>query len=98
MPRLDHVNIYARDPKRMRDFLVAVLGVKEGWRPPFGTRGYWLYFGDQPVIHVSTTERPEYFPEGIYNHAAFGLCSLQGAPGARRELAPVHGCGATARG
>jgi catechol 2,3-dioxygenase-like lactoylglutathione lyase family enzyme len=50
--QFDHVNIHARDQDAMRDFLVALLGVRVGWRPSFSFPGYWLYLGEQPVIHL----------------------------------------------
>jgi len=44
--RLDHVNIHCHQQEPMRDFLVALLGLKVGWRPGFVEPGYWLYYGD----------------------------------------------------
>ena len=44
--RLDHVNIHCRNQEAMRDFLIALLGLKVGWRPGFAEPGYWLYYAD----------------------------------------------------
>ena len=51
---LDHYNLCGpRDVlESMRDFYVEVLGLEVGYRPPFGSFGYWLYAADQPVLHV----------------------------------------------
>jgi len=50
---LNHINIHAEDLEAARDFLLAVLPeLKQGFRPPFDFKGYWLYLGDQPVIHM----------------------------------------------
>ena len=57
MIRFDHVNIRVSDQEAVRDFLVAVIGVKEGPRPPFDFHGYWLYLGDLPVIHLAPRDR-----------------------------------------
>ena len=54
---LDHINI-AGSPDliaRCVAFYVDVLGLTNGHRPQFRTRGFWLYAGDQPVVHL--TER-----------------------------------------
>lgn len=53
--QIDHINI--RGPqgllRRVRDFYCDVLGLKEGFRPPFSTAGYWLYAADRPLVHLS---------------------------------------------
>ncbi|AYC99948.1 VOC family protein [Neorhizobium sp. NCHU2750] len=72
MPRLDHVNIEARDAAPMVCFLKAVLGAEEGPRPPFPFPGHWLYLDGHPAIHINTVERDEDFPAGLFNHVAFG--------------------------
>ena len=47
-----HVNIRCRDVDRARDFYVRALGLRVGDRPPFASVGYWLYLGDQAVVHL----------------------------------------------
>jgi catechol 2,3-dioxygenase-like lactoylglutathione lyase family enzyme len=53
--KLDHVNIRTTQPEATRDFFVDVVGLREGERPPFNFGGYWLYAGDQAVIHLTDT-------------------------------------------
>lgn len=77
MPRLDHVNIQARDGAAMVAFLETVLGAKEGFRPPFSRPGHWLYLDGVPAIHVDYPDRPDDFPQGIFNHVAFGIYELE---------------------
>ncbi|MBB3132528.1 catechol 2,3-dioxygenase-like lactoylglutathione lyase family enzyme [Rhizobium pisi] len=79
MPRLDHVTIETRDAPGMIRFLEALLGVKEGYRPPFASRGHWLYLDERPVIHLSLTSRSTDFPPGIVNHFAFSLYEFEPA-------------------
>jgi len=52
---LDHVNIAGSRAliERCRAFYVDVLGLTDGDRPSFRSRGYWLYAGDQPVVHLT---------------------------------------------
>src|SRR3569623_1057243 len=85
--QLDHVNIHARDLEAMRDFFMALLGLKVGWRPNFDFAGYWLYLGEPPdlpagspppaeapraIIHLQ--ERKTAPGPGWADHLAFGPC------------------------
>jgi len=51
--RLDHVNIRTPLCEQTKDFFVDIVGLEVGFRPPFTFGGYWLYAGDQPVIHLT---------------------------------------------
>jgi catechol 2,3-dioxygenase-like lactoylglutathione lyase family enzyme len=55
---LNHVNIAGSDEliERCRTFYIDVLGLTDGHRPQFSTRGFWLYAGDQPVVHLSVRD------------------------------------------
>jgi len=52
---LNHINL--RVPadllEAMRAFYCELIQLQVGFRPAFGTLGYWLYAGKQPVIHLS---------------------------------------------
>ena len=50
-----HYNFRARRDllDALRDFYVAVVGLQLGPRPDFASFGYWLYAGDQDVLHLS---------------------------------------------
>jgi catechol 2,3-dioxygenase-like lactoylglutathione lyase family enzyme len=69
MIRFDHVNIRVSDQEAVRDFLIAIVGVKPGPRPPFAFHGYWLYLGDQPVIHLAPRDHAG--EVGWVDHIAF---------------------------
>ena len=49
---LEHVTIRCANLKRTRDFYVELMGLTEGDRPQFPFRGYWLYLGGIPVVHL----------------------------------------------
>jgi catechol 2,3-dioxygenase-like lactoylglutathione lyase family enzyme len=51
--KLDHINIRTTQPEATRDFFVDVVGLRDGERPPFNFGGYWLYAGEQAVIHLT---------------------------------------------
>ena len=42
----------AADIARLKQFYCDVLGLAEGWRPPFESRGFWLYAGRHPLVHL----------------------------------------------
>lgn len=51
--RLAHVSIRSRDLRASQAFYCGLLGLREGYRPPFPFPGLWLYDeSDQAVIHL----------------------------------------------
>jgi len=78
---LQHVNIRCADARASRDFYVEVIGLKEGYRPPFPFPGHWLYLGEVPVIHLVQKPAGEahHGPgSGEIDHVAFGGSDLDG--------------------
>jgi catechol 2,3-dioxygenase-like lactoylglutathione lyase family enzyme len=78
---LQHVNIRCADAAASRDFYVGVIGLTEGYRPPFNFPGHWLYLGDVAVIHL--VQKPVGEPRrgpgsGEIDHVAFGGTDLDG--------------------
>jgi catechol 2,3-dioxygenase-like lactoylglutathione lyase family enzyme len=49
---LEHITIRCADLDATRDFYVELIGLTEGARPDFPFRGYWLYLGEVPVVHL----------------------------------------------
>jgi len=49
---LEHYTIRCADLEATRDFYSAVLGLAVGPRPNFPFRGYWLYGGGVPIVHL----------------------------------------------
>lgn len=83
MPALsiDHYNLRA-DPAltaRLRDFYIDIVGMHEGWRPPFPFPGHWLYLGEQPVLHLVADAQAAGEPaqaRPILDHVAFRCTGL----------------------
>jgi len=50
-----HFNLRAARPvlEELRAFYSEVVGLRVGERPPFRSFGYWLYAGEQDVLHLS---------------------------------------------
>jgi catechol 2,3-dioxygenase-like lactoylglutathione lyase family enzyme len=73
---LHHYNIRAPSPllEQLRDFYCATLGLRVGPRPQFRTFGYWLYAGENAVLHLSRTHAEEVREVGVvptFDHVAF---------------------------
>jgi len=67
--------------ERLRDFYVEVVGLQPGPRPPFASRGFWLYAGGQDVLHLSEARPGEprsAAVQGTFDHVAF-RCADQAA-------------------
>ena len=77
----DHYNLCApRDLlDRLRQFYTETVGLSEGYRPPFESFGYWLYAGENAVLHLSESSQDGPPPSGhrSFNHAAFLCTGLQ---------------------
>ena len=71
---LDHINIRTADLAATRRLFVEVLGLNEGWRPPFPFPGAWLYAGDKDVVHLVEVAEPAAASEGSsLDHFAFEI-------------------------
>ena len=71
-----HYNL--RAPRELLDVLCAfytgVVGLRLGNRPPFASFGYWLYAGEQDVLHLTQTKPGELrsvSEKTTFDHAAF---------------------------
>ncbi|MFS2217093.1 VOC family protein [Telluria sp. Tellsp104] len=61
--KLGHYSIRTGDLEASRRFYTEVLGMKEGFRPPFRFPGIWLYLGgdegDFGVVHIIGIDRDD---------------------------------------
>lgn len=76
--RIDHINIAAsaQTVQRCVEFYVDILGLVQGYRPPFTSRGVWLYADDAPIIHLLETDSDAVPAVGPLNHVAFACEDL----------------------
>jgi len=82
---LNHYTIRPVDLARTRDFYVEILGLEEGYRPPLGFEGHWLYCGGAPTVHLigPRPQREAGWPErvagdtGLLDHIAFSCTGLK---------------------
>jgi catechol 2,3-dioxygenase-like lactoylglutathione lyase family enzyme len=50
---MEHYLVLTSDLDATRDFYQDALGMTQGFRPPLGFPGYWMYIGSTPVIHIA---------------------------------------------
>ena len=73
---IDHFNVRATSEllEQTRQFYCDVIGLVVGDRPPFEESGYWLYAGEQAVVHLSLAGEDEELARDVpttLNHVAF---------------------------
>lgn len=69
--RMDHFTIVTDQLDRTRRFYTDLLRLAEGPRPPFPVPGYWLYTGNQAVLHVIGVDQMPEPRRGVLDHMAF---------------------------
>jgi catechol-2,3-dioxygenase len=77
---IDHLNIMGA-PELIalcRAFYIDVIGLAEGPRPGFRSRGHWLYAGDRPVVHLSEAKDERVRAKTPLDHIAFACEGLDG--------------------
>lgn len=93
--KLDHFSIGTNCLEQTRAFYVDLLGMSVGFRPQLKSTGYWLYAGDDAVIHLVETSADEadeddrkmwekaasedVFETGMDDHVAFSVEDSSGA-------------------
>ena len=71
---LDHINIRTADLAATKAMFIDVLGLTDGWRPPFPFPGAWLYAGEKDVVHLVQVDQPAASSEGsALDHFAFEI-------------------------
>lgn len=85
---LNHINLAgsAELIERCRAFYIDVLGLTEGHRPPFMSRGFWLYANGEPIVHLRIKEDGEDADgANALDHFAFTCDGLDAAMQRLRE-------------
>lgn len=90
-----HINLRVPPDRirEVRDFYCKVLGLTEGWRPRFASRGYWLYVADAPIVHLVETSPGESanLRTGAIDHVALQCIGL------KETIARLQECGVSFR-
>lgn len=77
--QFEHFNICAPLAllEKAKDFYIEIFDLKPGFRPNFSDQGFWLYHGEQPILHLSQREdRQGDSDPGFLDHLAFRLSGI----------------------
>lgn len=75
--RMNHFTVLSSDLERSKAFYINILGLTEGYRPPFAFPGAWLYAGDQAILHIMAGRPMPANAAGVIDHMAFTASDLQ---------------------
>jgi len=73
---LNHYNIRTdlATMHKLRNFYINIVGLNDGYRPPYESKGFWLYAGDKDVLHLATKNNyvtTKHCGGCAFDHAAF---------------------------
>ena len=81
---INHINLRAnRDMMHvLRDFYCDIVGLKVGPRVATTSYGFWLYIGDNDVVHIAEYNKgvgaPDLHVNGTYDHVSFTCSDMPG--------------------
>lgn len=81
---LHHCAIRTLRLEETKDFYES-LGLHAGERPPFPFPGYWMYAGEQPVVHLVGIDKDN--PDGLYGYLGKEEVEFSDGSGAVDHLA-----------
>ncbi len=74
---MNHFTVMSSDLEKSKAFYINILGLTEGYRPPFEFPGAWLYSGDQALLHIMAGRPMPSNAAGVIDHMAFTASNLQ---------------------
>ena len=79
---INHIQLVAEKDLvlKLKDFYCEVVGLTEGFRPAFERFGFWLYIGENDVLHLITPKEDDgRSPQkSSFDHVAFKTADYQG--------------------
>ncbi len=73
---MNHFTVLAENLDATKDFYMNILGLEEGYRPPLGFPGAWLYSNNQAVLHIIAGRALPENRAGVLDHMAFSATDL----------------------
>ena len=79
---INHIQLVAEKDLviQLRDFYCDIVGLTEGFRPPFERFGFWLYIGNKDVVHLITPKKDDNRSpqKSSFDHVAFKTADYDG--------------------
>lgn len=75
---LEHVNLRTADLHRLEEWYCKVLGLENGYRPPFKSTGRWLYAENFPMVHLLEVKEQKISEDPTMEHFAMRVSGLKG--------------------
>jgi catechol-2,3-dioxygenase len=80
---INHVNFRSdrETMHKLKDFYCDIIGLTVGPRVASTSYGFWLYIGNNDVVHLAdykTAEAPELHVHGTYDHVSFTCTDMPG--------------------
>jgi catechol 2,3-dioxygenase-like lactoylglutathione lyase family enzyme len=79
---INHIQLVAEKDLvvQLRNFYCDVVGLTEGFRPPFERFGFWLYIDDKDVLHLITPKEGDgrSAQKSSFDHVAFKAGDYEG--------------------
>jgi catechol 2,3-dioxygenase-like lactoylglutathione lyase family enzyme len=63
---LEHYAIRTTKLEETKNFYVDLLGLDDGYRPPFPFPGHWLYLGEHAIVHLFAIDPDN--PDGLNDY------------------------------
>jgi catechol 2,3-dioxygenase-like lactoylglutathione lyase family enzyme len=76
---MNHFTVLTDDVPQTVGFYRDLLGLTEGYRPPLGFPGAWLYADGRAVLHVVGGKSRDQLRPGVIDHMAFSATGLANA-------------------
>jgi catechol 2,3-dioxygenase-like lactoylglutathione lyase family enzyme len=73
---MNHFTILTDDVAGTVSFYHEFVGLADGYRPPLGFPGAWLYVGGTAVLHIVGGRPREQLKAGVIDHIAFSATGL----------------------
>ena len=79
---INHYNLRADEETMhiLKEFYINIVGLTLGERPPFKSKGFWLYANGKDVLHLSSTknnEKRKHHIDTTFDHIAFSVSNLE---------------------
>lgn len=74
---MNHFTVLSSDLEKSKAFYINILGLKEGYRPPFAFPGHGCMLEIEAILHIMAGRSMPINAAGVIDHMAFTASNLQ---------------------